>query len=132
MPSDRWRSFSTEHLEHGFPEPAEIEAALRPHGRVRLLGNESLAAHEWIVRAEAWRPGREAARLVRAALAGSARERGRPRARRAARAVLSLVRGGDRPPTYRTIAVLDVEPATAPSAEGASERDGFGREEHER
>jgi len=44
LPSDRWRSFSTEHLEHGFPEPAEIEAALRPHGRVRLLGNESLAA----------------------------------------------------------------------------------------
>ena len=111
-----------EHLEHGFPEPAEIEAALRPHGRVRLLGNESLGAHERIVRAEARRPGRAVARLVRAALAGSARERGRPRARGAARAVLSLVRGGDRPPTYRTIAVLDVEP-TSPSAEGASERE---------
>ena len=100
-----------EHLEHGFPETAEIEAALRPHGRVRLIGNESVAAHERIVRAEARRPSRAAARLVRAALEGSARARGRPRARRAARAALRLVRGGDRAPTYRTIAVLDVEPA---------------------
>jgi len=77
LPSDRWRSFSTEHLEHGFPEPAEIEAALRPHGRVRLLGNESLAAHERIVRAEAWRPGRAA----RAGRAGGERSGARPTAR---------------------------------------------------
>jgi len=97
-----------EHLEHGFPEQAEIETMLRPHGLVRLIGNESVAAHEWIMRAEARRPGDAAARLVSAALAVSARDSGRPRVRRPARALLRLLRGGDRRPTYRTLAVLDV------------------------
>jgi hypothetical protein len=103
-----------EHLEHGFPEPAEIEAALRPHGLVRLIGNESVGAHEWIMRAEARRPSHAVARLVSTALAASLRDRGRPRAHRAARALLGLLRGGDRPPTYRTLAVLDVGLTRAP------------------
>jgi hypothetical protein len=97
-----------EHLEWGFPEPGEIEAALRAHGRVRLLGNESVTAHERIMRAEARRPGRTATRAVSAALAGGVRAHGRPRARRAAGAMLRLLRGGDHAPTYRTIAVLDL------------------------
>jgi hypothetical protein len=55
------------------------------------------------------RAGQAAARALRRALAPSARA-GSPRgARRATAAALRLVRGHDRPPTYRTIAVLDRE-----------------------
>jgi len=50
-------------------------------------------------------------RDVRRALAASAYEGGRTRPRQAAGALLRLVRGGDRPLTYRTIVVLDVTPA---------------------
>ena len=112
-----------EHLEHGLPEPAEIEAALRPHGRVQLIGNESVHAHERIVRFEARRPGRAATRLVRAALAPGAREMGRPRPRQAARVVLRLLRGRDHSPTYRTIAVLDLEPSAAVPADASRRRE---------
>jgi len=94
-----------EHLDNGLPEPSELEAALAPAGRLRLIGNESARAHERVMRAHfalgwTW-PFRAAVAALRAGCA---------RGSRLAARVLWLARGRDRPPVYRTIAVLDVEP----------------------
>jgi len=90
-----------EHLEHGFPEPEELRAPLaRAGGRLRLVGNENVRAHEALMRAEAGRVSRLGAQVVEKLLVPAVR-------RGAAGRAVRLLRGGDRPPTYRTIAVLD-------------------------
>jgi hypothetical protein len=94
-----------EHLANGFPSEDDLEAALAPHGTLTLLGNESVAAHERVAKAEALPKGALASALISKAFDPFVR-RGRSR-RGAARSVLSLLRGGDRRPYYRTIAVLD-------------------------
>lgn len=102
LPQPGWLQ---EHLDHGFPEPEAMEAALAPFGTVRLLGNESAAAHRLLMRVEAGpRSGVAAERLSRV-LSVAGRESGRRGA--IARAIVAIIRGLDRPPTYRSIAVLD-------------------------
>jgi len=95
-----------EHVAHGFPRREELDAELSPHGRLRLLDNERVQSHVWLVRAELSVPGFLAGRLASVPLARALRSRGR--ARSLAARVLRRVRGADRPPAYRTIAVLDV------------------------
>jgi len=96
-----------EHLENGFPEREDLAAALEPHGSVRLLGNENVASHERLVRAELSPLPAAAGRLVALALASALRRGGR--GGRLADWLLARVRGGDREPAYRAVAVLDVE-----------------------
>lgn len=105
-----------EHLAHGFPEPEHLVAGLAPHGATRLLGHEALRAHEAVARLEATRVGARASRALARLLAPAARGDGR-RARAASR-VAWMIRGGDRTPAYRTIAVVDIDagPSRKPSA----------------
>lgn len=92
-----------EHLENGLPDPAELESALSAAGRVRLVPNESADAHERLMRIHFSVGGLWPVRAAVAALrAGCAR------GSRLASWVLWLVRGRDRTPAYRTIAVVDV------------------------
>jgi SAM-dependent methyltransferase len=87
-----------EHLANGFPEPRELAAGLARHGVVHLVGNESAATHERVMRAQALPGLHQAARALAWSLTnGGARIRGS-----------RLLRGGDRAPTYRTIAVVDL------------------------
>jgi len=99
-----------EHLANGFPEHQELLGMLEPYGRARLLRNEHLASHERLVRAELSPLPAVAMRLV-ALLLSLALRAGGP-ARRAADALLLMVRGRDRPPAYRAVVVLD-RPARA-------------------
>ena len=94
-----------EHLENGFPEPADLRLALEPHGSVRLIGNESVSSHERMVRAELRPLPALVLRLVALALSPALRRGGR--AGRAADALLARARGGDAPPAYRAVAVVD-------------------------
>jgi SAM-dependent methyltransferase len=93
-----------EHLDNGFPEPAELEGVLAPFGSVRLVGNESVGAHERLMAFEA----RPRLALLNVALlrALGPSAAGGP-LRRPAAAALAALRGRDAAPTYRTIAVLD-------------------------
>jgi SAM-dependent methyltransferase len=93
-----------EHLALGFPEPEELRDGLAPFGSVRLAGNENVDAHVTITRRELslpwFAPTRTAARLLGWGMRRGAAWPGR---------VLRRLRGHDRGPTYRTIAVLEVE-----------------------
>lgn len=94
-----------EHLDNGFPEPQELADGLAGRGRLRLVPNEWLPTHELIGALEATPPLNLAAlalcrRIAPAVVQGSG---GPP-----ARAALRLLRGGDRRPAYRTIALLDL------------------------
>jgi SAM-dependent methyltransferase len=95
-----------EHEANGFPEPEEIERRLGSHGAVRLLGNENLRWHEWLFRFEFRRPGFHLSRVAARVLSRGLVSRGLVRA--LSRLALRVVRGPDRPPSYRTIAVLDL------------------------
>ena len=95
-----------EHERHGLPAPGDVTDRLRPHGRLRVSGDENLRWHGWLMRFEARRPGfhasRAAAGLIAAGLAA-----GGPRGA-LSRASLRAVRGPGRGPHYRTVAVLDL------------------------
>ena len=101
-----------EHFDNGFPEPAELRAGLEPFGEVKLLGNESAGAHVLMMRVHVvahWlRPFKAMVGLLATPLRPGTR--GRPLISR----VLKVVRGFDREPTYRTIAVVDVTPPAGP------------------
>ncbi len=104
-----------EHLANGFPEPEELAAPLRAHGTVRLLGNESVAAHVTVTRRELSLRWFVATRTLARVLAwGLARDA------RWSRRALRRIRGGDRPPVYRTVAVLDVAASISASSSAAS------------
>ena len=96
----------TEHLDMGFPTREQLVAALEPRGTLQLIGNESVTSHVRLVRVELSVGGFLAARLAAIPLARALRGRGRRRA--VAERLLRRIRGSDRPPVYRTIAVLDV------------------------
>lgn len=94
-----------EHLDNGFPEPAELQRVLEPYGSVHLVPNERIGPHKAISVVEAV-PG-----LVRATL-GPARflrsgVEGRGETSRFSGAALRALRGWDSGPVYRTIAVVD-------------------------
>lgn len=95
----------TEHLENGFPTAGELAGGLGAHGDVTLLDNESVAAHEAVATLEAlpllWTVSAVASRALAGGSAG-----GRPLASSLRGRAATLLRGGDRAPSYRTIAVL--------------------------
>jgi hypothetical protein len=97
-----------EHLETGFPDVGELRSGLERFGRLRLMGSESIAAHERVVRLLTHPNGFYASRLGASLLAPSLRRRNVTYPLVAW--FLWLVRGRDRPPTYRTVAVLSREP----------------------
>jgi SAM-dependent methyltransferase len=103
QPVPRWLE---EHLEHGLPEPRELERDLAQFGRVRLLGNENVYAHLSVMALHVALHWTWPLRALVRALAAGVRLDGR--GRRLAMHALWLLRGLDRPPAYRTIAVLDV------------------------
>lgn len=95
-----------EHLENGFPEPEELAELIGAYGRTRLEPNESLGTHLAIGQAEATPVVRLTAAACARVLEPGVQVRRGP-GRRAAAACIRGLRGGDHPPGYRTIAVLD-------------------------
>jgi hypothetical protein len=95
----------SEHIAMGFPERGELVRELEPHGVLRIVDHEAISSHVRLVRAELTIPGFLVGRLVAIPLSRALRTRGRSRA--LAAGALRRVRGRDRPPAYRTIAVLD-------------------------
>lgn len=94
-----------EHLDNGFPEAVLLEESLSPFGEVRVLANERIGTHlvvsliegtPYLVRLSV----RVAAKLESGVANGSTTS---PRIDR----WLRRLRGGDREPAYRRIAVLD-------------------------
>ncbi len=96
----------TEHLENGFPTAAELAAGLSPHGDVTCFDNESVGAHERIGTLEALPLAWTLSGLAARALGGGRSGVGRPRVDALRGAVARRLRGGDTPPSYRTIALL--------------------------
>jgi SAM-dependent methyltransferase len=98
-------SWLEDHLEHGFPRRPEIAATLDRAGSVRCLRNENVWTHRVLMRAEVSRRTRRLTDALERMLAPALEPSG---ARAGAASVLLWVaRGGDCPPTYRTIFVLD-------------------------
>jgi hypothetical protein len=95
-----------EHLQNGFPECSQLTSTASRFGAVRQFGNESIASHTWLIKAELSPISGAALRL-----AGRPMERllasRRPRLRRLAVAILRHIRGRDRPPTYRSVVAID-------------------------
>jgi SAM-dependent methyltransferase len=100
-------SWLAEHEQYGFPEREELAAQLCEHGAVRLIGNENIRWHEWLFRFEFRRPGFHASRAAAHALAAGLALPGA--IGRLSRIAVRAVQGRDRPPSYRTIAVLDLD-----------------------
>jgi SAM-dependent methyltransferase len=103
MPRCDRPAWLVEHLENGFPETRELVDPLSQFGEVRLVGNENIRAHQMVARIEAV-PLVMRATLLLAALLKPAltNERAGSRA-----FVIQALRGFDRTPVYRQIAVLD-------------------------
>lgn len=95
----------TEHLVNGFPSQAELADGLSKHGEVTCFANESAAAHLLVSTLEAlpilWIISAAAASAL-----GSGKTNGRPCADVLRGRAATALRGGDRSPSYRTIAVL--------------------------
>jgi SAM-dependent methyltransferase len=95
-----------EHLENGFPEAGVLRDALGPFGTVRVLPNERIGAHLAVSLLEGTPyVARLALRLAARLKAGIPGANG-AESPRSERWILRL-RGGDREPAYRQIAVLD-------------------------
>jgi SAM-dependent methyltransferase len=107
-----------EHLENGFPEPAELIRVATSFGPVHVLNNEAIAAHHRLVVAENSMIPAAALRLACVPLEAMMRSR-RRRIRGLVGRMLWAARGRDRPPTYRTIVAVDLadnsEPGNDPS-----------------
>lgn len=104
-----------EHLDHGFPQIRTITDAASRFGPIRVVGNESVAAHERLSGAELTLIIGLGSRLISQPLQALMTSR-RPRARRAAAVVLKAIRDDDRAPTYRAVVAVDIAPVGAPSA----------------
>jgi SAM-dependent methyltransferase len=95
-----------EHLENGFPSEQLLRDSLSRFGRVRVLANERIGAHQAVSLLEGTPyVARLTVRLAARLEAGMEGANGAasPRARR----WISVLRGHDREPAYRRIAVLD-------------------------
>jgi SAM-dependent methyltransferase len=96
-----------EHLENGFPETEELAAAAGKFGAVRVVGNESVAAHVRLVAAELSPVAGVVLRLACRPLEHLLASRRRGGHRLAAR-ILRRIRGDDQPPNYRAVVVVDI------------------------
>ncbi len=104
-----------EHVARGLPFADDVAVPLRAWGPVRVIPNESIGAHVRLARREATLAWLGPARLAAWALARGLRD-GRPWALRA----LGRLRGGDRPPVYRVVAVAEIAASSSPSSSSAS------------
>lgn len=95
-----------EHLDNGFPEPDDLNRPLVPFGSVRLISNERIATHQAISFLEGTPYVARLTVRVAAWLRNGIPNSDAPASPRAARC-LEVLRGGDREPAYRQIAVLD-------------------------
>lgn len=95
-----------EHLENGFPEAELLAATLAPFGAVRLVPNEKIGAHQTVSFIEATPYVARLAVRIAARLRHGISSPSGPRSPHAAR-WLEILRGGDREPVYRRIAILD-------------------------
>jgi hypothetical protein len=102
LPMRSTPTWLAEHLENGFPEGVEIEQALVPFGEIELHGNEWLWSHLAISMLEATPVVLRGTLRAAAALEDGLGDEGSERGKRWLRAL----RGGDRKPAYRQIAVL--------------------------
>jgi hypothetical protein len=75
-------------------------------GRIRVLANENVRWHELLFRFEARRPGFHLSRAAARILAAGLGSRGL--ARTLSRIAVRAAQGPDRPPSYRTIVVVDL------------------------
>lgn len=94
-----------EHLDNGFPDPAELQAAARQTDESVITGNLAVGRHACVMRWEAIPILVYGARALFGLLLPGVREGSRSER---AVALTRLLRGGDRAPTYRTIVVVDV------------------------
>ncbi|HEX3608978.1 MAG TPA: class I SAM-dependent methyltransferase [Solirubrobacterales bacterium] len=95
-----------EHLENGFPDGDLLADSLAPFGIVRIVPNERIGAHLAISLLEGTPyVSRLALRLARRLEDGIERPGGS--ASQWARRWIGALRGGDKEPVYRQIAVLD-------------------------
>ena len=108
MPPPSWLA---EHEHNGFPERGELREYLAGRGALRLIDDENIRWHEWLFGLEFRRPGFHASRATARALAAGLGSRGPMRA--LSRLAVRAIQGPDRPPCYRTIAVLDLPPRAA-------------------
>jgi hypothetical protein len=93
-----------EHLANGLPEREDVTGVLGTFGAVRIIGNENARWHSWMMRATSRSAGFHAERLAARILAptllpghGGAWST----------SLLTLLRGLDRGPTYRTVVVAE-------------------------
>jgi SAM-dependent methyltransferase len=94
-----------EHLEHGFPDADDLRQGLADAGSVRLIDNEHVPAHERVMRAQSRRSTGYVTSALERLLGAGVRSRGFVAT--ASQATVRAIRGRDRRPSYRTIAVLD-------------------------
>jgi hypothetical protein len=95
-----------EHLENGFPPADLLRDSLAPYGTVSLLPNEGIGAHQVVSLLEGTPyVARLTVRLAAKLEPGMEGAQGASSAR--ARRWISRLRGHDREPAYRQIAVLD-------------------------
>jgi SAM-dependent methyltransferase len=100
-----------EHLQNGFPDASELLDRLRPHGAVSAIANENLRWHELLFSFEFRRPGFHLSRAISARLARGRASTGLIGA--LSRFGTRVVQGPRSGPSYRTIAVLDLDLAKA-------------------
>ena len=107
LPKRERPTWLAEHLENGFPEGEDLARPLREFGRVEVLPNEGIRWHQFVSVLEATplviRPTLWIAALLAPGLRGDG---GGPAWRGR---LMKLLRGHDRAPAYRNIAVLDRE-----------------------
>jgi SAM-dependent methyltransferase len=101
----------SEHLAHGLPRSNELLAASRPGDDVQLLANCTVRSHLRVMTLEAQPVVWRAAAAAGAVSAWMLRQPGVWR--RLASSALHALRGRDRAPTYRTIAVITIPCAAA-------------------
>lgn len=95
-----------EHLENGFPVAEELQDALAPFGAVQILPNERISAHLAVSLLEGTPYAARLALRLAARLEPGIPGRNGAESPRSERWIMRL-RGGDREPAYRQLAVLD-------------------------
>jgi hypothetical protein len=93
-----------EHLVNGFPEEQDVVALLSAYGRLAVVGNENVRWHSLMMRATARAPGFHVERYLASLLAPRLQS---PKPQGWSAACLKVMRGFDRPPTYRTLIAVD-------------------------
>lgn len=109
-----------EHLDYEFPDAREIEASCAPYGTVRTYQSDNIVARTRVVAAEQRIVSAAVLRLACIPTERLLRSR-HESARRIASALLEKARGGDLPPTYRAVVVVDRNRSTSSAMRHSTE-----------